>query len=233
MAKLIRRQNTRAARMARGERNNNPLNLIWLPPDRAWDGQLPDKSPDEGRFGRYETPEAGIRAGVLQIKTHIARGHDTPTKLIAVWAPPSENKTQAYIAAVCDELGIAPDATLAADDGELMFDLARAMARYECGYIPWGDATWKRGVSMAGYWPGRRPTLTQSRTVAAAGVGGGASVAAIVTSALQDHTEAVISGAQAILAGPNTIIMICAAVTLICAGYTAWARYTDWRDGYR
>lgn len=226
----LRRKPPRAARAARGERNNNPLNIKWLPPNRAWNGQLPD--PD-GPFGVYETPELGIRAAVLQIIRHIDRGQTTLRALISVWAPASENDVAAYVASVAQRINATADTELDPEDGGLLLDLTKAMAVHENGYLPFDDATWERGVALAGFSAGRRPSLASSRTVGSAAIGGGASIASLTAGLLQDHQDIVVQGAQAIFSGPNVIMVVCSCITLVCAGYVAWARYMDWKAGLR
>lgn len=220
-------------RTARGVRNNNPLNIRHLPPERAWRGQKPQ--PDApGGFGVYETPEDGIRAAILQITRHIDRGNNTLQSLIAVWAPAAENDTGRYVAVVADELAMRPDEPIDSEDGELILAIAQAMARHENGSIPYDDATWRRGLTAAGLGEPPRSSLASSRTMGGAAIGGGASVAGLASTMMSSIDQnTAIAGVQAIMTGPNTIMMVCAAVTLACAAYTAYARWTDWKDGYR
>ena len=219
-------------RPARGERNNNPLNIRWLPPERAWRGQ--ELEPDApGGFGVYETPEDGIRAAILQIRRHIDRGHDTVEKLVRVWAPASENDTGRYVETVASALALSPGDNVDPEDGETLLDLARAMAEHENGYIPYDDGTWYRGLTAAGLGVAPRTSLLQSRTIGGAAVGGGASAAGLVAGLLQDNQDTVVSGLQAIATGPNVIAAVCALVALMSAGYVMYVRWTDHRDGLR
>ena len=93
----------------RGIRNNNPLNLRYISdPARAWNGQVGN---DAG-YGIYSTPALGVRAASKQLQEDFANGDQTLGQLITTWAPPSENDTPAYIAAVAPQTGIDPNAQL-------------------------------------------------------------------------------------------------------------------------
>lgn len=53
--------------------------------------------------------------------------------MISRWAPPSENRTQAYIDAVCRMTGLSPDEPLDTRDRATMVPLAAAISRVENG----------------------------------------------------------------------------------------------------
>lgn len=86
----------------RGIRNNNPGNLDYIPPPHNWDGQVGR----DGRFGVYEDPSKGVRAMSKQLQLDYSRGAVTLDDLIAEWAPPGENDTEAYIGDVSVSAGI-------------------------------------------------------------------------------------------------------------------------------
>lgn len=94
----------------RGIRNNNPLNLRFIPdPARAWNGQ----TGNDGGYGIYATPALGVRAASKQLqKDYADKGGTTLGDLITIWAPPTENNTAAYIADVADRTGLDPSAPL-------------------------------------------------------------------------------------------------------------------------
>lgn len=86
----------------RGERNNNPLNLNFIPGDyfvgQTGLEELPAGVKARPRFGRYDTIEHGLRAGAKQILIDYRKHRlDTVALLCASWAPPAENATAAYI----------------------------------------------------------------------------------------------------------------------------------------
>lgn len=93
----------------RGIRNNNPLNLRFIPdPARAWNGQ----SGNDGGYGIYSSPAFGVRAGSKQLQKDFAGGDVSLSDLIYSWAPPTENNTEAYLADVAQRTGLDPQAPL-------------------------------------------------------------------------------------------------------------------------
>lgn len=127
--------------LPRGIRNNNPLNLTFVA------GQ-PGVQGTDGRFGRYNTPEEGVAAGVRQLQMYGARGLTTPEQIIRTWAPPNENNTPAYVAAVSRALGVAPNAPIDLNNPEVVARLVSAMAQVENGR-PVDQAVVQRGVALA------------------------------------------------------------------------------------
>jgi hypothetical protein len=83
--------------------------------------------------------EMGIRAGLKLIRNHITGfgGQRKPmnsiAKLIAVWAPPTENNTVEYVRTVSRLSGIPKTRTIFPDDRRTLLAIAKAMARVECG----------------------------------------------------------------------------------------------------
>lgn len=124
----------------RGIRNNNPGNLDFIaPPDRPWNGQIGS----DGRFGVYDKPDNGVRAMSKQLQKDYAAGKTTITDLITEWAPPAENDTAAYIAAVTKETGIDPDAQF--DLHSNLPSVVTALIQHEEGVQPYATsdiATW-------------------------------------------------------------------------------------------
>ena len=89
--------------MTRGERNNNPLNIRKVPGVR-WRGELPSiqGGAGGGSFVRFESIEWGVRAALKLLRTYRDKYAATSIKeIITRWAPPTENNTEGYIAAVC------------------------------------------------------------------------------------------------------------------------------------
>lgn len=113
----------------RGIRNNNPLNIRI---GNKWLGEVP--CPTDNQFEQFTKMEYGIRAGFLLIKRYIERYHlNTIFLIVSRWAPPSENKTCAYIAAVEKLSGIPADKELRFYDNVEMVSLVDAMIVVECG----------------------------------------------------------------------------------------------------
>jgi hypothetical protein len=105
----------------RGERNNNPGNINYVaPPEEAWNGQVGLEIVPTGenympRFGRYDTPEHGIRAMAKQLIIDNTRhGLMTIATIIGDpvwgWAPAADrNDIDAYAATVVKHSSIPAD----------------------------------------------------------------------------------------------------------------------------
>lgn len=117
----------------RGIRNNNPLNIRV---GNSWRGEV--ECPTDKDFEQFKEMRFGIRAGFILLKRYIERYHlTTITDIISRWAPPSENKTAAYIANVSKLSGIGVLEELDFKNMEQMFALVDAMIQIECGcHIP-------------------------------------------------------------------------------------------------
>lgn len=130
---------------ARGIRNNNPGNLEFSKTN-PWAGQ----TGDDGRFAKFETPEHGIRALGRNLLSYQRQGIDTVSDIINRWAPPSDNNnTDAYIQAVCDQLGVTADQQLDASNPDTLKALCAAIIQHENGSQPYSDQQLATGVSAA------------------------------------------------------------------------------------
>ena len=114
-----------------GIANRNPLNIRHSTANR-WLGLCPNRPSVKG-FCHFLNFAYGYRAAVVLIKNYILKhGADTPRKIIARWAPPSENQTDLYIACVCGRSRLAPDEKILAY-GPQIARLVAAMAKQETG----------------------------------------------------------------------------------------------------
>ncbi|HHT1617910.1 TPA: hypothetical protein ACTYT4_000125 [Enterobacter hormaechei] len=130
---------------ARGIRNNNPGNLEYSKTN-PWVGQ----TGDDGRFAKFETPEHGIRALGRNLLSYQRQGIDTVSDIINRWAPPSDNNnTDAYIQAVCAQLGVTADQQLDASNPDTLKALCAAIIHHENGNQPYSDQQLSSGVSAA------------------------------------------------------------------------------------
>lgn len=130
---------------ARGIRNNNPGNLEYSK-SNPWSGQ----TGDDGRFAKFETPEHGIRALGRNLLSYQRQGIDTVSDIINRWAPASDNNnTDAYIKAVCDQLGVSADQQLDASNPDTLKALCAAIIHHENGSQPYSDQQMASGVSAA------------------------------------------------------------------------------------
>lgn len=131
--------------IARGIRNNNPGNLEYSKTN-PWVGQ----TGDDGRFAKFETPEHGIRALGRNLISYQRQGIDTVNDIINRWAPPSDNNnTEAYIQAVCAQLGVTPDQPLDASNPDTLKALCASIIQHENGSQPYSDQQLATGVSAA------------------------------------------------------------------------------------
>lgn len=131
----------------RGVRNNNPGN-VRPSATYAWRGQV---GVDSGGYLIFDTPEAGIRAVAVDLLTKYKRGLVTVRSIISVYAPPADNNdTEAYIAAVCRDLGVMDYSWLHLSDRHVLRAFVVAIIKHECGPGPWySDAQVDAGVDAA------------------------------------------------------------------------------------
>ncbi len=122
----------------RGERNNNPGNLDFVAVD-PWEGQVGLELVPEGenftpRFGRYSSPELGLRALGRQLLAYQERhGCNTPRLIANRWAPPVENNTTAYAKDLAASLGVDLDTAVDLHDAATLAVAMRTIIRHENG----------------------------------------------------------------------------------------------------
>jgi len=116
--------------MARGLDNCNPGNIRRSAV--RYKGEVrPSRDP---AFKQFETMAWGYRAIFVLLDTYRVRyGLDTVAGMIARWAPPSENRTDAYVRAVCGRTGLRPDEPVDTRDRRTMVPVAAAISRVENG----------------------------------------------------------------------------------------------------
>lgn len=121
------RPQTAPSSAPRGIRNNNPGNIE----DGAFARSLPGYAGSDGRFARFDSPDAGGQAKAQLLGSYVRRGFDTPSEIINRWAPPSDNNpTQAYASYVAQRVGIGPNDRVTEDQIPL---IAQAIAEFENG----------------------------------------------------------------------------------------------------
>lgn len=126
----------------RGVRNNNPGNL--RPTGERWQGQ----TGDDGGFMRFSTPLHGVRALAVDLTAKHGRGLRSVRQIISVYAPPSENDTDAYVRNVARALGVSPDAVLDFSGPQLEAMMA-AIIQMENGQQPYPQAMLQEGARQA------------------------------------------------------------------------------------
>lgn len=120
--------------IARGIRNNNPLNII-KNANICWQGEVKDVS--DKTFVKFETMGQGCRAALKLLRTYYEKHKCTTiSRIIRRWAPETENNVQAYVKTVSKLTGVAPTTPLPPMKEETKIvwcGLVVAMASVECG----------------------------------------------------------------------------------------------------
>jgi hypothetical protein len=210
-------------RNSRGYRNRNPGNIEHNPANK-WLGL--DNPPSDGRFCRFVSHEYGIRALAILLQSYQDRhGLRTLREIIGRYAPPNENKTEAYVNTVARRMGVGRDVTIDVHDPETMRGLVEGIITVELGGQPYDDATLTEGLRMAGL---VQPGLAHSGTAKAAA---GTAAAAVGTTALMEvvteiapHADGIATVLRAL--GPWTVVCVVLAVA-------AWFIWQRWRRQHR
>ena len=116
------------ARLPRGIRNNNPLNIK---KGNNWIGERANQKDKD--FEEFETMQMGIRAALKLIRNYIILGYNTPRKIIHRWAPPIENYPENYANLVWRHTNLRLDGVLRPDNKEDITLLAWGMSFVENG----------------------------------------------------------------------------------------------------
>jgi hypothetical protein len=114
----------------RGMRNNNPFNLRLS--SNKWRGKIYDNKQDS-EFEEFESIEYGLRAGLINIRTHIGRGKNTIASLMHTLSPTHENPTFNFINYIVDKSGIEADQIIEFDK-ETAFQIAVPIVMFESEY---------------------------------------------------------------------------------------------------
>ena len=116
--------------MSRGIDNCNPGNIRLS--KVFYRGEV--QPSQDAAFKQFSSMEWGYRAMFVLLDTYARRyGLNTIRGMISRYAPPSENNTEAYIAAVCEWTGIAADEVLDTRSRRDMVPIVVAMSRIENG----------------------------------------------------------------------------------------------------
>ena len=127
-----------------GITQNNPANIRHSE-SFTWQGEC---GVTERGFCIFDTPLDGIRALGRDLKNKIHRGLDTVEAILTVYAPPSENDTDAYIRDVCARTHYGPDDQLSADQTTLE-RLVAAIIHHENGEQPYSAGLITEAVTAA------------------------------------------------------------------------------------
>ncbi len=128
----------------RGLRNNNPGNI--RNSSTVWQGEItPSK---DKSFKQFSSMAYGYRA-VIKLLQNYRKLYNLKTvaELINRWAPPTENKTGAYITRVCKEMQVPSTHVLDINDKATMCAMAAAISIVENG-VPAVMADVERGWEL-------------------------------------------------------------------------------------
>ena len=137
-------------KLTRGERNNNPGNIVKS--DIFWRGEI---AGDDKRFESFASPDEGIRALAVILQNYQKKyGLNTVRGIINRYAPPTvngkfENDTGAYINAVSGALGVSPDAALNLANPAVLLPLVTAIIKHENGRVLYDQALIASAVGVA------------------------------------------------------------------------------------
>ena len=130
--------------MSRGIRNNNPGNIRHGA--SKWQGMSIEQT--DTAFIQFDDPVYGIRAMTKLLTNYQSRyGLDTISELIGRWAPPNENITSAYIAAVSKNIGVSADHKI--DVVKSLPQLVPAIIFHENGKQPYSSELIAEGIALA------------------------------------------------------------------------------------
>lgn len=120
---------------SRGLRNNNPLNIRHS--GDKFQGETVSLDP---AFKTFSSQVYGYRAGFVTLATYVNNGHNTLSKIVSRWAPPSENKTYNYIKSVSDRTGLSENHKFTLANGQDFIKLVEAKSFMENGVIAHPDS---------------------------------------------------------------------------------------------
>jgi hypothetical protein len=185
------------ATLTRGVRNNNPGNIERGQP---WQGlakpvDMTEAQKTEARFDVFRAPEWGIRALARTLITYQDRySLNTVQGIIGRWAPPGENDTGAYIAAVAGAVGVSSADPIDVHGYRDARSLVAAIIAHENGGFAYPAAVLDKGLLLAGIEPPNKAVVNRSgdkaKTVAAV-AGGGAALLGTAVNDLQQVAPAV------------------------------------------
>lgn len=218
---------TKTKGIPRGIRNHNPGNIDFNP-NTKWQGLVMDLERTDERFCQFRDATWGIRAMARVLITYQDKyGLNTVRGIINRWAPPVENNTSGYVAAVCNATGFHADEALDLQRYEALCPLVEAIIRHENGVGPLANPnTWytreviDAGLERAGVvkpvravaaMPMTKETVAAS-TTGTLGVAQVADVAPQVMHAVSSQQEELSSGE--IMRMVMAILMIGLAVTI-------------------
>jgi hypothetical protein len=114
----------------RGIRNNNPGNIE----AGTFAASQPGYAGSDGRFAKFDTPQAGMDAQGSLLERYSQQGINTINGIVTKWAPASDgNDPAAYSAFVAKKLGIDPNQPINLSDPIVRKVVSNAMGQFENG----------------------------------------------------------------------------------------------------
>lgn len=132
-----------ANKQPRGIRNNNPGNIRYT--GTAWRGLA--TPPSDGAFCIFTHSMFGLRALAVLLRNYNRyHGIRTIKRIIARFAPDTENNTAAYILSICKATGFDDSAQLDLEDETVLLPLMKAIIKHENGKQPYTDEQILEGI---------------------------------------------------------------------------------------
>lgn len=116
----------------RGLRNNNPLNIEKTKGGNPWQGEIVPSA--DSRFAQFKSMAYGYRAAFKLLDNYQRNyGIDTISKMIARWAPSTENHTDNYVKVVSERSGVPANSRITTRNRDVMVPIVAAMSFVENG----------------------------------------------------------------------------------------------------
>lgn len=152
----------------RGVRNNNPGNLNFV----GQAGATLESNGSNSRFAKFQTMEAGIGALAQQLQRYSSRGINTLDKIVAKYAPASENNTEAYVQALMKQTGLGRNQAIDMSNPAVMQSLVKGIISHENGGMRGiTDDQVSQGVRLGAGSGGGRGMINQTNNITVTGVG--------------------------------------------------------------
>jgi hypothetical protein len=128
-----------------GIENHNPGNISADSPKelRYWPGAI---GIDPWRHIKFRTSQDGAEALLKNLRLYRSKHHlHTIRQIIGrwVWHGAQKKEREAYIAFVASRLNVNSEMSLDLSDKNTQLQIARAIARYECGQEYYSETWWK------------------------------------------------------------------------------------------
>jgi hypothetical protein len=130
----------------RGERNNNPGNIMYRVLDQ-WNGLM---GHDEDGYCIFKSYEYGIRADAILLRRYYYTYNlNTVRAIISRYAPPQANPTEAYIMNVASVMGVKDTDVINVGDDKVMLKLITGIIQQENGRIIYSQGNIAYGISLS------------------------------------------------------------------------------------